>query len=161
MNLLIVKSQYINHMRLSQVKTELEKLETIAFQLPNGELVPNHFHVTEVGKVSKHFIDCGGTVRKEEVVNFQLWNANDYNHRLHPEKLLNIIELSKKVLGIEDLEIEVEYQADTIGKFGLDFNGKNFLLTTKQTDCLAKDNCGIPEPKIETQNACAPGSGCC
>ena len=148
-------------MKLSQIKSELEKLETIAFQLPNGELVPNHFHVTEVGKVSKHFIDCGGTVRKEEVVNFQLWNANDYDHRLHPEKLLNIIELSEKVLGIEDLEIEVEYQADTIGKFGLDFNGKNFLLTTKQTDCLAKDNCGIPEPKIETQNACAPGSGCC
>ncbi|GGF62216.1 DUF6428 family protein [Wenyingzhuangia marina] len=148
-------------MKLSQIKSELEKLETIAFQLPNGELVPNHFHVTEVGKVSKHFIDCGGTVRKEEVVNFQLWNANDYDHRLHPEKLLNIIELSEKVLGIEDLEIEVEYQADTIGKFGLDFNGKNFLLTTKKTDCLAKDNCGIPEPKIETPNACAPGSGCC
>ncbi|MHB0756625.1 DUF6428 family protein [Polaribacter sp. M15] len=155
-------------MKLSQVKSVLQELETISFQLPNGDLVPNHFHVTEVGKITKHFIDCGGTERKEEVVNFQLWNANDYDHRLHPEKLVNIIELSEKRLGIDDLEIEVEYQADTIGKFDLDFNGQHFLLTNKKTDCLAKDKCGIPTEKpkvklaeIKTANTCAPGSGCC
>ena len=155
-------------MKLSEIKNKLNELKTISFQLPNGTLVPNHFHVTEVGKTSKYFIDCGGTVRKEEVANFQLWNANDYDHRLHPEKLLNIINLSEKVLGIEDLEIEVEYQAETIGKFGLDFNGTHFLLISKQTDCLAKDQCGIPEEKqkikfseLQPENSCAPGSGCC
>ena len=155
-------------MKLSEIKNKLNELKTISFQLPNGELVPNHFHVTEVGKITKHFIDCGGTVRNEEVVNFQLWNANDYDHRLHPEKLLHIIELSQKTLYIDDLEIEVEYQGQTIEKFGLDFDGKNFLLSTKQTDCLAKDKCGIPveKPEVnisETQaaNSCAPESGCC
>ena len=155
-------------MKLSEVKSALKELETIGFELPNGELVASHFHVTEVGKITKHFIDCGGVERKEEVVNFQLWNANDYNHRLHPEKLLNIIELSEKTLNITDSEIEVEYQAETIGKFGLEFNGKNFLLTNKQTDCLAKDACGIPVAKqkieildIPAVNSCAPGSGCC
>ena len=156
-------------MKLSEIKNALSNLATIAFQLPNGDLVPSHLHVTEVGKVSKHFIDCGGTVRKEEVVNFQLWNANDYDHRLHPEKLLSIVELAEKKLGIEDLPIEVEYQAETIGKFGLDFDGKNFILTKKQTDCLAKDKCDIPEQKeaaqmVELQNAgssCSPGGGCC
>ena len=155
-------------MKLSEVKSKLNQLETIAFQLPNGTLVPNHFHVTEVGKISKHFIDCGGTERNEEVVNFQLWNANDYDHRLHPEKLLSIIELSEQVLNIENLEIEVEYQADTIGKFGLEFDGSNFLLTTKETDCLAKDQCGIPikKPRIRISNlnaesCCSPDGGCC
>ena len=155
-------------MKLSEIKDKLNKLEKIAFQLPNGELVPNHFHVTEIGKITKHFIDCGGTVRKEEVVNFQLWNANDYDHRLHPEKLLDIIQLSERVLEIEDLEIEVEYQADTIGKFGLDFDGQNFLLTNKETDCLAKDKCGIlnEKPKVKlselnNESSCTPGGGCC
>jgi|SRR5690554_225024 len=153
-------------MKLSEVKTALTNLETIAFQLPNGELVPNHFHVTEVGKITKNFIDCGGTVRKEEVINFQLWNANDYDHRLHPEKLLNIIELSEKVLELKDQEIEVEYQGQTIEKFALEFDGENFLLTTKQTDCLAPDKCGIPEekPKVkmaDLQGECTPGGGCC
>jgi hypothetical protein len=157
-------------MKLSEIKSHLNQLETIAFQLPNGTLVPNHFHVTEVGKVTKHFIDCGGTVRHEEVVNFQLWEANDYDHRLHPEKLLKIIELSQNKLDIGDLEIEVEYQGATIGKYGLDFDGKNFLLTTKMTDCLAKDNCGIPKEKLKVNlsqlqpaeaSTCTPGGGCC
>ncbi|NVN18385.1 hypothetical protein GUA46_08530 [Muricauda sp. HICW] len=155
-------------MKLEEVKSVLTQLDTIAFQLPNGDLVPNHFHVTEVGKITKHFIDCGGTVRNEEVVNFQLWNADDYDHRLHPEKLVHIIELSQKTLGFGNLDVEVEYQGQTIEKFDLDFDGTNFLLTTKQTDCLAKDNCGIPaeKPKVklsELQNTptCAPGSGCC
>ncbi|XCF05520.1 DUF6428 family protein [Tamlana crocina] len=155
-------------MKLSEIKNILAREKNIAFQLPNRQLVPKHFHVTEVGKITKHFIDCGGTVRNEEVVNFQLWSADDYNHRLHPEKLLHIIELSEKTLGIGDLDIEVEYQGETIGKFGLDYNGENFLLTTKQTDCLAKDNCGIPaeKPKVRLSNlnnepCCEPGGNCC
>ena len=157
-------------MKLSEIKEHLKGLNTIGFQLPNGELVASHFHVTEVGKVSKHFIDCGGTVRKENMINFQLWEANDYDHRLHPEKLVQIIELSEKVLNLEDLEIEVEYQGDTIGKYGLDFDGVNFLLTTTQTDCLARSACGIPTQKTkvalaqiteEASNCCTPESGCC
>jgi hypothetical protein len=155
-------------MKLSEIKNILSQQSNIAFELPNGELVPNHFHVTEVGKITKHFIDCGGTVRNEEVANFQLWNANDYDHRLHPEKLLKIINLSEEVLQLGDLEIEVEYQGETIGKFGLEFNGKNFLLTTKQTDCLAKENCGLPPEKkkidlaeVSASSCCSPSSGCC
>ena len=155
-------------MKLSQVKALLPTLDNVAFRLENGTFVPGHFHVTEVGMATKHFIDCGGTIRTEKKVNFQLWNANDLDHRLKPTKLLDIIELSEKVLGISDLDIEVEYQGDTIGKFGLDYDGSNFLLTTKQTDCLAKDNCGIPSEKpkvklseIKDEACCAPNSGCC
>lgn len=157
-------------MKLSEIKNRLKELSTIAFQLPNGDLVPNHFHVTEVGKVTKNFIDCGGTVRNEEVANFQLWEANDYDHRLYPEKLIHIIELSEHKLQIQDLEIEVEYQMkETIGKFDLDFDGTNFLLISKLTDCLAKDKCRIPteKPKVkigewkQKENACNPNSGCC
>ncbi|MEM9053077.1 MAG: DUF6428 family protein [Bacteroidota bacterium] len=155
-------------MKLSEIKSYLSHLDTISFELPNKTLVPSHFHVTEVGKITKHFIDCGGTIRKEEVVNFQLWEANDYDHRLHPEKLLKIIELSQEKLGIEDLDIEVEYQGDTIGKYGLASDGEKFYLTSKRTDCLAKDNCGVPsmKPKINIsqiaeQGCCTPGGGCC
>lgn len=155
-------------MKLSEIKSHLATAEGVNFELENGTLVPEHFHVTEVGVVSKHFIDCGGTVRTEKVANFQLWDANDFNHRLKPLKLLNIIDLSEKILGMEDLEIEVEYQSDTIGKYDLAFNGKNFLLVAKQTACLASDHCGVPQEKqkvglLETadQNTCKPGGGCC
>ncbi|MHA7944172.1 DUF6428 family protein [Formosa sp. 3Alg 14/1] len=157
-------------MTLLDIKNHLENLNQIAFQLPNGSLVPSHFHVTEVGKVDKNFIDCGGTVRTETVANFQLWEANDYDHRLHPEKLVSIIELSQRLLKLDDyLEIEVEYQGETIQKYDLDIKEGVFQLKTKFTDCLAKDNCGIPQEKpkknlnqlTQPTNTCAPNSGCC
>ena len=156
-------------MTLSEIKKHLWQLETISFTLPDGSLGPNHFHVTEVGKVTKHFIDCGGTVREEKKVNFQLWNADDYDHRLHPEKLVKIITLSEDIFNLQDLEIEVEYQGEqTIQKFGLEFQNNSFQLTSLVTDCLAKDKCGIPEPKqklqfsdLQSGETCTPGSGCC
>ena len=148
-------------MTLYQLKEQLQQQTALAFELPNGSLVPNHFHVTEVGKVTKHFIDCGGVIRKEEVVNLQLWEANDYDHRLHPEKMQQILTLSEKAFNLQDLEIEVEYQGSTIQKFGLALKGNNFLLTQKQTACLAQDACGVAEPKDEAAISCAPGSGCC
>src|SRR5690606_11241437 len=135
-------------MKLSQVKALLPTLENVVFKLENGTFVPEHFHVTEIGMITKKFIDCGGTVRNETTVNFQLWSAEDYDHRLKPAKLLNIIELSEKQLGIKDAEIEVEYQSKTIGKYGLAFENNTFVLTNKQTDCLAKDNCGVPQNQL-------------
>lgn len=157
-------------MKLSEIKALLPHLEAVNFQLPDGSLVPEHFHVTEVGVITKDFIDCGGTVRHEKAANFQLWNANDTDHRLKAGKLLNIIHLSEKVLGIEDLDVEVEYQSDTIGKYDLSFSNGNFHLEAKQTACLASDKCGIPAEKLKVPmselgasktSCCTPGGGCC
>jgi hypothetical protein len=64
------------------------------------------------------------------------------------------------------LDIEVEYQQETIGKFGLALDGQDFVLTPKQTACLAQDACGIPNqlfslPQLQTAGSCSPGGGCC
>ena len=153
-------------MKLSEFKQHLNEANTVTFVQPNGTLVPKHFHITEAGLVTKHFIDCGGTVRIEKVINFQLWTSQDTD-RLEPNKVLKIISLSEKLFGNEDLNIEVEYQTETVGRYGLDIQGENFLLTAKQTDCLAKDNCGIPADKKKIQlgeletSCCTPGGGCC
>lgn len=155
-------------MKLSEIKEILATADSVNFKLENGALVPEHFHVTEVGIITKDFIDCGGTVRHEKVANFQLWDANDFEHRLKAGKLLSIIALSEKALGMEDSEIEVEYQAETIGKYDLGYDGENFLLIAKKTACLAQDKCGTPveKKKIELVNlasgtSCTPGGGCC
>ena len=161
-------------MKLSEIKHILKEKETIVFELPDGRLVPSHFHVTEIGGIEKKFIDCGGTLRYESKASFQLWEANDYDHRLHPEKLLSIIELSEKVLHLDtDSEIEVEYQGSTVEKYDLAFDGDHFLLINKFTTCLAQDQCGIPQnTSVKTKkslksltasanNSCTPGSGYC
>ncbi|GAB3855762.1 DUF6428 family protein [Hymenobacter terrigena] len=153
-------------MKISEMKEALNGLDAVSFRLPDGTQLPVHFHVTEVGLVSKHFIDCGGVERRETVANFQLWEAGDYDHRLAPQKFLHILHLSEKILGREDLDIEVEYQQATIGKFGLAFDGTDFLLTAKHTACLAQDACGAPAnqqfalPQLQVAG-CAPGGGCC
>lgn len=157
-------------MKLSEFKNKLKEVKAVNFILPDGKSVPSHFHVTEVGLITKHFIDCGGTERLEKVINFQLWEANDFEHRIVPEKLLKIIDLSDKIIKQEDLEIEVEYQSNTIGKYNLGFDGSNFNLLVKRTDCLASDHCGIPAAKqkvkledlsLASSTCCTPGGGCC
>jgi hypothetical protein len=157
-------------MKLKEIKIQLERVSVVNFKLPNGKFVEPHFHVTEVGEITKHFIDCGGVERFEKKVSFQLWSADDYDHRIHPEKLLQIINLSQDKLGIGNHEVEIEYQgAESIQKYGLDYDGKDFNLTSMETACLASDACGIPEKvKVDlsnlaasTSNCCSPGGGCC
>ena len=157
-------------MKISELKAQLHNLDTVNFKLPNGQFVPLHFHITEVGLITKHFIDCGGDVHEEKLANLQIWVADDFDHRLEPRNLLNILNLSKKVLNDDDLDIEVEYQSETIGKYDLSFSENAFQLVTKQTDCLAKVKCNIPQPKqkirlselvVTNQTICTPGGGCC
>ncbi|MBI34386.1 MAG: hypothetical protein CMP67_03380 [Flavobacteriales bacterium] len=156
-------------MKLSALKILLDELKQVEFILPDGSEIPKHFHVTEIGKIEKNFVDCGGTIRKESVINFQLWSADDYNHRLSGEKLKSIIELSERVLSLENLEIEVEYEMDTIGKYNLDFINGKFILKNTNTDCLAKGYCILPNEEStsietvinQTRSSCKSGSGCC
>ena len=153
-------------MNLSTFFEHLDEVDELTFVLPNGTHVPPHFHLTEVALVTKKYVDCGGTQRDEQVISFQLWSADDYDHRLAPCRAYGIVERAQEALGFGNLEVEVEYQSDTIGRYGLDFVQGRFLLTAKQTDCLAKDKCGIPEPvniPVTTSSAscCSPSSGCC
>ncbi|GAB4251403.1 MAG: DUF6428 family protein [Vicingaceae bacterium] len=158
-------------MKLSNFIDFLSQVNTLKFKLPNGDFVPLHFHITEIGIIDKKYIDCGGTVRNEKKISFQLWEANDFEHRLTPKKLLAIIEKAKSQIEITDETVEIEYQNDTIGKYELGFDGEYFLLINTLTDCLAKDKCGIPEEKLKVNlselnktkenNCCTPGSGCC
>ncbi|GIV44904.1 MAG: hypothetical protein KatS3mg035_2027 [Bacteroidia bacterium] len=137
-------------MKIQEFIQHLQNLETLRFALPNGKLIPEHFHITEIGKKSKHFVDCGNTIRKENKISFQLWYASDYEHRLSPTKLLKIIKIAEPIFQNENLEIEVEYQTDlTIGIFDLTFKEGIFYLTEKYTTCLATDHCGIPTEKIK------------
>lgn len=65
----------------------------------------------------------------------------NFHHRFKAEKLIKIIDTSIRNLSLENEEIEIEYQGDTIGKYDLDFNGEHFLLQSKNTSCRANDSC--------------------
>jgi hypothetical protein len=157
-------------MKLSEFKNQLNNQDQLEFILQDGQKVPSHFHITEVGMTTKQFTDCGNSFRISKTATLQLWTSIDFDHRLDPKKVLSIIHSTEKMFEGEDLDIEIEYQQETIGKFGLDFINNQFVLINTKTDCLAKENCGIPVEKIKVKlnniqekvvSCCTPESGCC
>lgn len=157
-------------MKLSELNNLLDQVGELRVLLPDGSAIPEHFHVTELGLTTKHFIDCGNTIRTEHYASFQIWVANDTDHRLSPMKMKKIISAAQGIIRDLDPMVEVEYQLETIGRFGLEFKNGALQLTVKHTDCLAKDACGTGAPKQKmalselgnsNQDCCAPGSGCC
>ena len=57
-------------MNLNTLFEHIDQVEELTFVLPWYH-VPRHFHLTEVALVSKKFVDCGGTMRDENVISFQ------------------------------------------------------------------------------------------
>ena len=56
---------------------------TLRFVLPDGDEIPVHAHITEVGRIDKKFIDCSGTIRNSSICSLQAWVAEDDGaHRL-------------------------------------------------------------------------------
>jgi hypothetical protein len=151
-------------MNITELKDILEENPTkgLNFILPDKTTIPAHFHITEVGHVKKDFIDCGGTQRTSSACVLQAWVADDENHSLIAGKLGSILKLAGKILPSDDLPVEIEFESPYISLFPIDSAdsaGKTivFQLTTKHTDCLAKEKCGIEsEP-----SCCSAESGCC
>jgi hypothetical protein len=131
--------------------------------LPGGEFVPAHFHVTEVGRVQKDFIGCGGTVRSATACVLQVWVADDTDHRLDAGKLAKIVRLGAPILKATDLPVEVEYEAGVVSQYPLASaevtpSGVLFHLGSKHTACLAADRCGVTALPVP---GCCNTSGCC
>src|ERR1043165_2211491 len=54
-------------MKLTELKNVLSQHSqlNIGFRMPDERLLPAHAHVTEVARIDKRFVDCGGTFRIE------------------------------------------------------------------------------------------------
>lgn len=115
-------------MYLWELKQHLKTVADLNFLLPNGAIIPQHFHITEIGLITKQYIDCGWVERIEKKVSMQIRVAWDTDHRLSSEKLLHIIQLSWWFINDDALEVEIEYQENSISKFDVDFTWTAFQL---------------------------------
>jgi len=157
------------------ILSELKKLlsensyRNIRFVLPTGSKIPPNAHVTEVARIDKKFIDCGGTFRTETLCRLQTWFAEDTDHRLTAGKLLAILDKSASFLEKDDLEVDVEHEAPFVSQFPIEkaeVEGEVLFvrLGVKHTACLAEDKCLPPSmnktfqfkplPKIESSKCC-------
>jgi hypothetical protein len=150
------ENEFLNVMKLAELKNNLGRQPdaNVRFLLPNGNSVPAHAHVTEVARIDKRFVDCGGTLRNDSLCRLQTWFADDVDHRLTAGKLLKILDKAKSFLASDDLEVDVEHEVGFISQFPLESvevspDGIVLHLGERHTACLAPDRC-MPVPTTPT-----------
>src|SRR4051794_22931214 len=141
-------------MKLSDLRSALEAHPATfpRFMLPDGDFIPSHAHVTEVGHVVKHFIDCGGGAGKSEAALLQTHVGNDADHRLNSGRFAKILQLGERVLPHDQLEVEIEYDCCVVAQYPIAevrLAGPHLdvLLGKRRTQCLAQERekaAGIP-----------------
>lgn len=139
-------------MKLSELKKFLAQNpeKNIRFILPTGTKIPVHAHITEVARIEKRFIDCGGTFRTETLCRLQIWFADDTDHRATARILLKILDKSASFLETEEMDVDVEYEAPFVSQFPIleviaERDALLVRLGSKHTACLAEDRCLPPE----------------
>jgi hypothetical protein len=158
-------------MNLSELKSLLRQHADRHFriQLPDGEAVPVSFHVTEVGRVQKTFLDCGGTLRESLTCQLQIWVGQDYDHRIETGKMAAILDKAKAYLPDESIPVEIEYEDRVISQYtiaGHEITADAVVLQLahKHTECLAPELCGLPSlnrlPAIGEKAPCCGPAGC-
>ncbi len=156
-------------MTLAELKTALsgDPEQLLQLRLPGGDPVPVSFHITEVGQVTKDFIDCGGTRRTVITCQLQAWVGPDADHRIYAGKLLGILRKGAPLFGSDDIPVEIEYEHGLISQYPVSSAGREegalvFSLTTKHTDCLAKELC-VPRGTVPAMfaKAFAKPASCC
>lgn len=138
-------------MQLSEFKRILgaHQEKGIQFLLPTGTKIPVHAHVTDVARIEKRFIDCGGTFRTEITCRMQTWFADDTEHRVGVNTLLKVLDKAAPFLETEEMDVEIEHEAPFISQFPIDSvepNGEVLMVSLgiKHTTCLAQDVCIPP-----------------
>jgi len=122
----------------------------LRFILPDGTPMAAHAHVTEVARIDKRFVDCGGTLRNDALCRLQTWVADDLHHRLTAGRLLGILDKAASILQSDALEVDIEYEAKWISQFPVvsgAADGRELILRLgeRHTACLAEDQCK-PKP---------------
>lgn len=132
------------------------------FVLPDGDYIPAHAHVTQVGHVVRNFIDCGGLTGKEEKVVLQTHVDSDTDHRLRSARFAKILQLGSRVIPSADLDVDVEYDCCVVAQYPIgeatpDGEHLNLILQRGRTQCRARER---RESETAT-GCCATSATCC
>jgi hypothetical protein len=114
------------------------------FVLPDGDYIPAHAHITEVGHLVRSFIDCGGRSGTEEKVVLQTHVGDDTDHRLRSDRFAKILWLGKRVVPRADLDVDIEYDCCVVAQYqiaGAKPDGEHLKLILKRgrTQCRARE----------------------
>ena len=145
-----------------QVALEANPESSPRFILPNGDYIPEHAHITEVGHVIRNFVDCGGVTGREERVVLQTHVGNDTEHRLRADRFAKILRLGNRVIPGADLDVDVEYDCCVVAQYPIEEarpegDHLNLILQRGRTQCRARERRDIET----TASCCVTSAACC
>ncbi|HZR78807.1 MAG TPA: DUF6428 family protein [Chthoniobacterales bacterium] len=151
-------------MKLSELQQtlKLHPRSLPRFVLPDGDYIPLHAHLTEVGHVIRTFIDCGGLTGREEKIVLQAHVGEDTDHQLRSDRFAKILGLGERVVPNTDLDVDVEYDCCVVAQYPINEvrpRGQylDLVLGRGRTQCRARE-------RRETQvvdACCSPDAACC
>jgi Family of unknown function (DUF6428) len=150
----------------------------LMFMLPNGQTVPEGYHLTELKSVNVQAMDCGGQADTWSETIIQLWSApeGEPGRTMTGKKFLEITDQVMKVVPVNlEATLKIEYGLGgepaahyRVGSLVLEAGILNAHLEPLPVSCKARDrwdatqgSAPIDLNMIASGDACKPGGGCC
>ena len=158
-------------MILNLLKEHTDK--SLLFEYKQGHFVGANYHITEIKNITVDSVDCGAKTDYWKETIIQLWESPDEHDReeyLSTHKALGILNKVDAIKPMEkDVEVKFEYSNTDfhtaqlfVNDFEITTNQLVMKLGVEQTDCKARETCGVkPITETKEEACCAPGGGCC
>jgi hypothetical protein len=150
----------------------------LVFTLPNGQTVPEGYHLTELKSVTVQAMDCGGRADTWDETIMQLWSApeGEPGRQMTGKKFLEITDQVMKAVPVNlEAALKIEYGLGgepaahyQVGSLRFEAGVLNAQLEPLSVTCKARDRWNAEQGSawigldvIASGDACKPGGGCC
>ena len=152
-------------MKLSDLKSILQKVYKIGFEFPDGKLIPSQYQVVKVGLQTEKMINLDGTIENTQCILVHLSPNPNFNHRRNPNAFLNLIKNAEDLMDLPDAQVQIIlWSAATASIYNLEKAEKYFkLLPIKTGSAINSNRITIQTtPLIDAaSDPSLPGNSCC
>ena len=164
-------------MKLSDLKSILQKVYKIGFEFPDGKLIPSQYQVVKVGLQTEKMINLDGTIENTQCILVHLSPNPNFNHRRNPNAFLNarladpdsaflnLIKNAEDLMDLPDAQVQIIlWSAATASIYNLEKAEKYFKLLPIKTDSTINPTRITIQttPLIDAaSDPSLPGNSCC
>ena len=152
-------------MKLSVLKSILQKAYKIGFEFPDGKLIPSQYQVVKVGLQTEKMINLDGTIENTQCILVHLSPNPNFNHRRNPNAFLNLIKNAEDLMDLPDAQVQIIlWSAATASIYNLEKAEKYFKLLPIKTDSTINPTRITIQttPLIDAaSDPSLPGNSCC
>ena len=152
-------------MKLSDLKSILQKVYKIGFEFPDGKLIPSQYQVVKVGLQTEKMINLDGIIENTQCILVHLSPNPNFNHRRNPNAFLNLIKNAEDLMDLPDAQVQIIlWSAATASIYNLEKAEKYFKLLPIKTDSTINPTRITIQttPLIDAaSDPSLPGNSCC